>query len=269
MKKYYKFIPYLVLIFSLILNSCSENDPIEEINSNLVNAKSTYSYIDYEQALDITSTLFENSRSFYDSLTPSNGDDAQEYVNDFLEDNSDLLDSTSNALNLESNLIPDNLYQFENYEATIDQINYAEFLTQIQKEYAIDILIAAQNNDINALINIKNSFKSDLITNPELGIFNMGIAMIENAEPILLSKSDDCFKDAVYAGILGGMLAMITGVISGGLGGVVVGGVLTGGVLAIPAGGAGAIIGAVAGGLGGFVSGFALEWLQCKLFDKI
>ncbi len=170
-------------------------------------------------------------------------------------------------MGLEVEIVPKNYNQFE---VNISDVENSEFLNNKQKDYAINLLKAVEDNNFSELVQIKKSFKEDVIAYPELRIFNSGIALIEATQNYMNTNGafgkNDCLHAAMVGGVMAGVYGMISGAITGGLSGLVIGGALTGGILAVPAGGAGAIAGATIEGFFGFVGGAILGYIGYLIF---
>ncbi|RKE92374.1 hypothetical protein [Ichthyenterobacterium magnum] len=261
---------FIVFSCSLFIVSCNTEEVVtNEIENNVVENQELYRrasnyYLSYSDALFISNQLIDASNMFFDESIDVESTNESELEDKFWIENNEILTNTSERLRLEVDIVKEDFNQFNEIVVNEQKINNAEFLTAIQKSYAVNLLNAANQNDIDELISIKNQFKKDVKHYPELELFNLGIALIEVAEPdlILLLRGSDCNQVGLVAGIMSGVFGMISGAIGGGLTGVVLGL----GIGSIPAGGAGAVIGAVVGGLAGFTKGYILGWLGCMIF---
>ena len=240
-----------VLLVSLLTFNCSKEElttqEVDSFEGTLFNRNELkYNYLSYDEALTITTELIDNSRSFLYSQQFDGDVDVKVIQAKFWQENQNILSLASEDIGLQVGMTPENLEQFTDIDVNVKKINESVFLNDIQKRYAIDLLNAANDNNYAVLTEIKNRFKEDVKDYPELEIFNIGIAFIEAGENnSLFLRSDGCWEEALGGAIVSGVVGMVSGAVTGGVGGVAVGTILTGGILAIPAGGAGALVGAI------------------------
>ncbi|QTY27914.1 hypothetical protein [Flavobacterium sp. CS20] len=263
----------MCLTLCLFIFSC--DDSVDETQEDVILMSKNLeqlNYIEYQDALDISNQLISESMEYLENLEYREQSES-EIKNEFYNQ-STVLTNLSNVLEYDTEIVPDNYNQFD-IQIEISDINNSEFLNEIQKDYASNLLNAVEQNNFDELIRIKDSFKNDVVSNPELRIFNSGIALIESAQMYMNSNGDysyttfgddDCLHATLVGGVMGGVYGMISGAIGGGLSGVTLGFIFTGGILSVPAGGAGAVAGATSGGFLGFLGGAILGYLGCLIF---
>lgn len=271
MKKHFKFLPILFLGLCLLLNSCSPENVDRSIDTNsknetfLVKSNEVNYLTDYEASL-IANQLITNLDLFSQNISGPTVDLSNE-MSDFWRSNQSTFDDVIEFTDEESITLDPDGEQFLP-SVTIDDINASTLLSSIQKQYSIDLLVAAENNDLVQLIEIKNNYYVDVVDYPELQIYSLIFALINESESILFQKSDpDCREQALQSALVGGVIGMVSGVVFGGMGGFAVGGILSFGILAVPGGMTGVVVGGVGGALLGFAEEYVRSYITCKFWS--
>lgn len=265
MKKHFKFLPFLFLALCLLLNSCSPEEPVN--NSRIQNdklstdyvLKSNLNYLTNEEA-DIAAQLLISSFNDFSSNMIDSTKSVSQYKKEFFQDNQDV--PADILAYVDQNIDNSNTNQsYEPIFVTHRDIQTSEYLNEIQKEYAIRLMDASMNENMNELYQIREDYLFDSSTHPELQIFSLGIALIGQKQ--FSAKSNDCREDALDAAIFMGVTQMVGGAVIGGAFGFTIG-FFGAGVLSVPGGMIGVVVGGVGGGVLGFAEGYIGGWLWCK-----
>lgn len=265
MKKYFKFLPFLFLGLCLILNSCSPEESIDnsriqddELSTDFV-LKSNLNYFTNEEA-DFAAQLLISSLNDFSNTMIDSTKSVSQYKKEYFQDNLDVpveilayVDQDIDSSNVDES--------YEPIFVTYQDIHSSEYLNEIQKDYAIRLMDASMNENMNELYQIREDYLIDSSTYPELQIFSLGIALIGQNQ--FSAKSGDCREDALDAAIFMGVTQMIGGAVIGGASGFTIG-FLGAGVLSVPGGMIGVVVGGVGGGVLGFAEGYIGGWLWCK-----
>lgn len=272
MTKRLKYLPFLLLSLCVVLNSCSEEDERysinSEVNDNLFLKHNEVNYLtDYEANLIATELV--NGLNLYSQNINGSSVDLSDEVYGFWSSNQTILGNVIDYTDEEEITLNSNGESFLPVTSiTVQDINEASFLTEIQKDYSTNLLNAAENNDFTELVELKNSYFIDVVDHPELQVYSLAFALINETEQLLFQKSDpDCREQALQAALIDGVIGMVVGVVVGGLGGFAAGGLASFGILAVPGGMFGVVVGGVAGALLGFAEGYVRGYLACKFWS--
>lgn len=234
MNKYFKYVPYLMLVFALALNSCSEdNQHISEFNV----AKSTQNYSSYFYDGFNLSGLEDQMWSSLDSNPNMSQQDLVQELQVFL-----------------SNSFPDNpIYEqmvfSEDYAASnqtisdlVSEFIQLDYISNETKDYAVNLELAINESDDQMLLNLRDSYFSDIsqgdtedlfMLNPIFSIVNHYESQFESGvmgkrncridgRTVLISAIIGGFSTAL-AGGTGGSLFGPVGTIGGFVGGFIYG----------------------------------------------
>jgi hypothetical protein len=264
MKTKMKLMPFILFGLCLVFNSCSEDNLNTENTLSTTTKNFQFNYLSDFEASIIAEQMLTSLEVYSDQLTEPNVDVNHE-VSNYYTLNENILNNFTEYTDIEQILV--NNVASQNHILNEDDILNAEHLSEKQKEYALNLFQFASDNDLEGLIDLKNQYFIDVLTNPELQVYSLIFALIDKSEEIILQKGKDCRKEALRSAILDGVIGMVGGVIVGGLSGFTIGGFLSLGVLALPAGGVGALGGAIIGGLAGFAEGYLRAYLSCKFWS--
>lgn len=245
---------------------------VDNLENDLISLKNDIHVrkISYEESLEISNELINSAVIYFETYHDSQNDDIVA-IEDFWQRNYALSESINSSLEID--ILIDKIIA-TNFDDSIElsDIQNLNFLNEIQKQYAIDLLEATKEEDFTKLIELKNNFKHDLREHPELSIYNSGMALVEASELYFQENQmipfGDCVQSAINGAIMAGVLGMIVGAINGGVHGAIAGLIFTGGSLSVPAGGAGAVLGATWGAITGFIGGFVLTYIGCLIFGN-
>jgi hypothetical protein len=256
----------LILFSFFLIISCSNKD--EDMNDLLIEndilleKNSSYEFLSFEEAKNVIG-IIQNDLNYHFDNKEYEDENSSILINEFWSINERNKTVAFDTLEVDLSLVPENINLSDVFVDESDILTNT-FLNEEQKDYALQLLRFARENDVDKLINLKEEYIKDRKNHPELDIFSISFAIIDVNESLL--SRGNCQQAALKSAIVDGVIGSIIGSITGGFFGFTIGGWLTGGVLAIPAGGAGAVVGAVAGGLLGFAEGYIRGWITCKIF---